>query len=354
MLFIAYGCHNKAVWNALKMHVEFVVNSGESVSFLVHQDSYNIVKKDYPEKEIFLYSNNLSLVYQLIRIKESKIFSPVMFTTLYGVLAKVLKSKEIYYWVQGSVPEESFLRNKSKLKYYILSLIEFLALSVADKKIFVSDEMQKHLELKYRKKYAHSIIVPCVSEFQYDGSTKEKDSFVYIGGISAWQRVDLMLEIFNDIKKTKPQAKLYIATLEKEKASSLIQQYLNEKHHKDVQLLSITDRKEIPKFLSTKEYGFLIRDNIIVNRVSSPIKLAEYLSCGVNVILSSAVKSYAPQIQEEKAGIELEEDHRLSFKLEAFTPNSVNAIKCYDKYFSKQQHTRNYANLLNISQKKVS
>lgn len=347
MLFIAYGCQNKAVWNALKLHVDFIESTGETVSFMVDKRYYDSVKHDYTDKTIYGYSNTFDLTLQLIKIKDKKIFSPVMFTTLYSGLAKILKSKEIYYWVQGSVPEESFLRHQSKLKNRLLSAIEYGALSVSDKNILVSDEMQKHLEKKHKKSYKNSIVVPCVSEFSYDGSPKEKDSFVYIGGMSAWQRVDLMLEMFNQIMKLKPNAHLYIATLEKEIATQYINEHLDQVYHENVKLLSISDRSQIAHFLSTKEYGFLIREDIVVNQVSSPIKLAEYLSCGVNVIISDAVKSYATNIENEGAGISVNSDNEISKKLQNFTPNSQNAIQVYQKYFSTEQHTNSYIKLLN-------
>ncbi|MBU1668203.1 glycosyltransferase [bacterium] len=347
MLFIAYGCQNKAVWNALKLHVDFIESTGEAVSFMVDKRYYDSVKHDYADKAIYSYANTFDLMLQLIKIEDKKIFSPVMFTTLYSGIAKILKSKEIYYWVQGSVPEESFLRHQSKLKNRLLSAIEYGALSVSDKNILVSDEMQKHLEKKHNKSYENSIVVPCVSEFSYDGSPKEKDSFVYIGGMSAWQRVDLMLQMFNQIMKLKPNAHLYIATLEKEIATQYINEHLDKAYHENVKLLSISDRSQIAHFLSTKEYGFLIREDIVVNQVSSPIKLAEYLSCGVNVIISDAVKSYASHIENEGAGIAVKSDNEITKKLQNFTPSSDNAIKVYQKYFSTEQHTNSYIKLLN-------
>jgi len=346
MLLIAYDCNNNAVWNALKLHVEFIESVGENVSFIVDTRYYEIVKNDYPEYYIESYSGILDLMLKLIRIDDNKIFSPVMFTTLYAFLAKVFKSKEIYYWVQGAVPEESFLRHQSKLRNSILSAIEYGALSVSDKNILVSDEMQKHLEKKHKKRYKNSIVVPCVSEFSYDGSPKEKDSFVYIGGMSAWQRIDLMLQMFNQIMKFKPHAHLYIATLEKEIATQYINEHLDKAYHDNVKLLSICDRSQIAHFLSTKEYGFLIREDSVVNQVSSPIKLAEYLSCGVNVIMSAAVKSYAPLIETNHAGISIDLDNAITDRLLEFSPNTQNAIEVYQRYFSKNQHIESYTQFL--------
>jgi len=346
ILFIAYDCENKAVWNAIKLHVEFAKTSQREVSFIVDKRYNDIIKKDYPNHKVFEYTSLLNLSMKLTKIDAEYIFSPVMFTTLLSFPAKLLNRKKVLYWVQGAVPEESYLRHKSKLRYYLLSTIEYLGLHIAYKNIFVSTEMKRALEKKTKQNLDNSIVVPCISEFSYDNSPKEKDSFVYIGGMSAWQRVDIMLEMFNNILKEKPQAKLYIATLEQEKAKELIKTYLNNNFQSNIILLSINNRKEIPHFLSTKEYGFLIREDIVVNNVSSPIKLAEYLSCGVNVIISQAVTSYASLVETHRAGIQISNEDDIVDKLNKFTPNTNNAIELYHKHFSKERHQESYLKLL--------
>lgn len=40
----------------------------------------------------------------------------------------------------------------------------------------------------------------------------------------------------------------------------------------------------------------------MVNQVAAPIKFLEYLSCGVNVIMTDAVPSYAKLIEETNVG----------------------------------------------------
>ena len=346
ILFIAYDCNNNAVWNALKIHVKLVHSLGYNISFIVDEKYQEIVKKDYPYSKIYTYKSLFDLMIKLNKLPETKIYSPVTISTLASLVAKIVKSKEIYYWVQGVIPEESFLRHKSKLRYTILSLMEQFSLAISTKQIFVSDEMQRYLEKKYKKRYRKSIVVPCISEFSDDKSIKEKDSFVYIGGMSAWQRIDKMLLIFNDIVTINSNAKLYIATLEKQKAQEYIERYLDKENSNRVEVLSLEKREEIQNFLSTKEYGFLIREENVVNHVSSPIKLAEYLSCGVNVIISTSVKSYASYIDENGAGVSLNEDEKIIDKFKNYTSNRENALDVYRHFFSEETHLLHYKELL--------
>lgn len=346
ILFIAYDCNNKAVWNALKIHVKLIQSLGYTITFIVDTRYQQIVKLDYPHSKIYTYKSLFNLMIRLNSLPERKMYSPATFSTLATLLAKVFKSKEVYYWVQGVIPEESFLRHQSKVRYIVLSLIEYLSLAISSKQIFVSNEMQKYLEKKYKKKYIQSIIIPCISEFKDDKSDKEKDSFVYIGGMSTWQRIDKMLAIFDDIVKINSNAKLYIATLEKEQAQEYIELYLSKENHERVEVLSLDNREKIQSFLSTKEYGFLIREENIVNHVSSPIKLAEYLSCGVNVILSASVKSYASYIDKNAAGISLKEKENINGKFNKYIPSRENALNVYEYFFSEEIHLSHYKELL--------
>ncbi|HFU75102.1 MAG TPA: hypothetical protein ENK66_02545, partial [Arcobacter sp.] len=245
MLFIAYDCQNKAVWNALKIHIKLIQSLGYTITFIVDERYKEIVKLDYPHTTIYTYKSLLNLMIKLKDLPERKIYSPATFSTIATLLVKIFKLKEVYYWVQGVIPEESFLRHKSKVRYILLSLIEYLSLALSTKQIFVSDEMQKYLEKKYKKQYSQSIVVPCISEFKDDKSDKEKDSFVYIGGMSAWQRVDKMLVIFDEIVKINSNAKLYIATLEKQQAEEYIELYLSKENHERVEVLSLNNREEI-------------------------------------------------------------------------------------------------------------
>ena len=347
MLIIANNCENKAVWNALKLHINFIEANRENIFFIVKDKYLDIILNDYPEQTIVTYSNKIDLIKKIFSHQESKLYAPDGYSVLYASISKILKQKEIYFWLQGVAPEESYLKHPSKIKYYILSLLESLALSVSNKIIFVSQDMKKYVEQKYHKNYKKSIVVPCISEFTYDGSNKEKDSFVYIGGMSAWQRVDKMMQMFNTICTFKPEAKFYIATLEIEIAKNLMKKFIDLEFQNRVIILSIEDRSKITKFLSTKEYGFLIRDDIVVNQVSSPIKLAEYLSCGVNVIISSALDFYATEVENYKAGIKISDIEDIN-AVKSFCINIQNAEILYRKYFSKEQHQTSYTKLMEV------
>jgi len=343
MIVIANDCNNSAVWGALKLHIEFLKSCGKDITLLVPSNYLHFIENEIKNYKVVTYNNLLDELKKLASLPDREIFAPDMMGATLSILAKI-KGKKVYYWMQGAVPEESFMRNKSKLRLFILNKIESFALKVANRYIFVSSYMKEYIESKYKSTFEPSIIVPCVSDIAYNGAKKEKDSFVYVGGMSVWQRVDKMLEIFKEIKKSKPNAKFYIATREQDEANRLIQKIVPQEFKEDIILSSFNNRKEIEQFLSSKEYGFLIRDDSVVNYVASPIKLAEYLSCGVNVIVSSSIKSYAPLVKEYGAGVVVDSQNKIDIK--QLTPNKDASLKLYFDIFDRKNHIKSYNNLV--------
>jgi glycosyltransferase involved in cell wall biosynthesis len=346
MIFIMDDYNNRAGTDALKLHMDFIQSLGNPIAFIIHSSNLEAFKRLYPNATLYSYKNWLHLVYQLYTLKAHRLSASTASASIATFMSKLFFKTEVYTWVQGIVPEESYLRHHSKIRYGILSLMEYLSLKLSTYTIFVSSYMQEYLEKKYRQKFLNAIVVPCISEFTYDGSPKKENSFVYIGGMSAWQRVDIMLEMFNAFAEHHSDATFTIATLEQSLAHTYIKNHLEQKHHDKVKVTSLTNRSQITHFLSTKTYGFLIREDIAVNHVSSPIKLAEYLSCGVSPIISQAVKSYAPLVESSGAGISLSKGESLNEKLKSFKPNANKALNLYNTLFSKIQLLQNYQRIL--------
>jgi hypothetical protein len=163
--------------------------------------------------------------------------------------------------------------------------------------------------------------------------------------MSAWQRFDAIVQMFNILAQTEPDATLHIATGELQTAQKIIQTYLNPQLRDRITLQSINNRATMENFLNTMQYGFLIREDDPVNNVSSPIKLAEYLSCGVNVIISSSVTSYAPLIESYEAGISVDLVDDID-KLSTFTPSPRHAIQLYQDHFSESLLVEKYKSIL--------
>ena len=344
MLFHANDIENRAVWNAMKIHAEFMEEAGESIIYVVKEENVEIVKSSLENAEILSYSNQFELMKKVFTHPDKKIFSPDMFSVVSMALSVLFKNKKVYYWIQGAVPQESYMRNNSKIRRAMLLSIEYLAIKLSKYHILVSSYMKEFYEAKHSFGL-NPIIAPCTSDLSFADTTKEKNSFVYVGGLSAWQKFDQILLMFNKIFEQNNDAKLYIATGDMERAKELCSELLTKDAFAHVGIQNIATREEMTSFLNTKEYGFLIREDDIVNNVASPIKLAEYLSTGVNVIISSSLTSYAQEVEDNNAGIMVHSIEDIA-KIKHTTPNVKNALILYEKLFSRKVLVKEYQSIL--------
>lgn len=71
-------------------------------------------------------------------------------------------------------------------------------------------------------------------------------------------------------------------------------------------------RGEIQYSLALADLGLLLRERNSVNRVASPVKFAEYLACGVPVLVSPGVGDCPDIVRRERVGYILDASVRLA------------------------------------------
>lgn len=206
------------------------------------------------------------------------------------------------YWIQGLVSEEMRLRSEAAYRINLMSAFERLAYRLATNVIVVSNAMKEFLTKKYHHRRSVHVI-PCIPRTSLKATERIKDSFCYVGGMSEWQRLDAALKFFNLYSRINANSTLTIATLETHKAQEKISKHLDKHLIDKTKIISIENELQMSSFLSTMEYGFLLRSPAPLNAVSSPIKFGEYLSCGVSVIISPNIGDYSEMIAKHRTGI---------------------------------------------------
>ncbi|MCI5221277.1 MAG: hypothetical protein D3924_00990 [Candidatus Electrothrix sp. AR4] len=214
------------------------------------------------------------------------------------LILSLLSNAQIIYWVQGLVAEESFHKNKKKWRYFIFLLLERLAFKISDKYIFVSEYMETFYKKRYRNLLNKDYIsIPCISDLRHNNViSRIKNSYCYIGGMSSWQQFDLVIKLMNEVIEINNHAHFFIATKGTQQCNKLLEKYASPILLANTKIFYLENKIDIENFLSSCEFGFLIREDIVLNHVASPIKLAEYLSCGVGIIGTDSLRSYTAQI----------------------------------------------------------
>lgn len=326
---------NPAVCSSMMMHVDMMSDAGYNIVMFVQKKintnlfsshSYPIVVFDKPKE--------LKQLFNTHRI--DKIWCT---NVMYVIRLVWLTKLPMFLWNQGEGAAESFMNHHSYIRKWILELINAYALHKVSGIVYVSESMKAYYEKKYRL-HTKSIVVPCLSEFADSNSSVDRipNSFVYIGGLSIWQCFDEILKIYAKIRTA--ESIFHIITLDTETARKKVLDVIGDENN--IEIYGIKDRRLIPETLNRFQYGFLIRKNDVVNLVAAPIKFLEYLSCGVNVIMTDAVPSYAKIVREKKVGTVIDmEDENICL-------NDYNPIAkaVYKELFDRENFVKEYNVLL--------
>lgn len=334
-----------AVWPAIKLHIKSIIESGGIPLLFVRKGNEKFVQLDFPNHECIIYENYFTLGVKILKLSSVKyIWCPDLFVLLKLYLFAFCTRKKIIFWFQGILPEEHYMKFHNKLKFYVLNILEYISLLVSAKVIVVSDTMKQFLKNKYCLQYKenHFLIAPCISELQYiDNIEKIKNSYVYIGGLSVWQRFDDILKLYHQIQLSKPDSVFHIITLDINTAQRKVDEIFSNKEN--IFVYAVTDRSEISLLLSKFEYGFLIREKNKVNEVASPIKFAEYLSCGIKPIMTDAIPHFTKLVEKYHCGIIV---NNTQIDLIDCEGDKTDSIKAYNDYFSLDKVTNVYRKIL--------
>lgn len=210
------------------------------------------------------------------------------------------KAKTIF-WSQGVAPEEAIMSEKTLRNYYRFVcryLLTLIALHCGNLIFLVSEEMKNHYRKMYCCSMDNSIVMPCYNlpvSKSFSIKQYEEPSFVYAGNAAAWQGVDLMLDVYAIVEQNIPNAKIMLLSKnEKEFTEKLQARNIRNYEIKYVSMDCL--QEELHKF----KYGFILRDNHIVNRVATPTKMNSYLSNYLIPIFSNTVDDFNRHIELEE------------------------------------------------------
>lgn len=271
-----------------------------------NQDLKGKVKEEQYDFEIQWYATSGDLK-PLIKNAEWVHIRAVRGFLRYYTYKKLSGAKyKIFYDFRGLVHEESWYKRKSVLRMKMLFFLEKLAFREADCVGAVSNKLKFFLQKKFGVKRPVYVVPCCIQTVREELINKRETNddvirFVYTGGTSKWQRVEDMLGVYKKISK-EVNSSLTILTKEVEEAKMLVEKAgLN-----GVKIESLPQDKVL-EALPSFDFGFLIRHNVVMNNVASPIKFLEYVSNGVIPIMTDGIGDYSGEIHELGAGIVLDD-----------------------------------------------
>ena len=204
----------------------------------------------------------------------------------------VLGFRRFVFWAQGAVGYESFMRHQSKFRFSLLSWLEKFALKRAKICVCVSNYQVDFYEQAYsimiRPK---SVVFPCfntkIHPESFSAENKyRKNVFCYIGSLAVWQCFDETVKLYSLIENSfcgNCYFKIY--TKDKLQAEKALLKYRVKNY-----IIDYLPSDKLNEALADCKYGFLLREDNVVNNVATPTKLSTYLANGIIPIFSSSLK----------------------------------------------------------------
>lgn len=266
----------------------------------------------------------------------------------------------LVHWFQGiEAVERRFLHGgfKGWARYAIWSALESLVLRRADLKLFVSDEMRHYLD-DSRSTQARSLVIPCYNaDFDTaawaDPTRYARLDLVYAGSLYKWQRVEDVLKTFKCLRHQQPHATLTLFTREVERAHAMCRQLGVD----SVRVESVTP-EQLVAALRRFSYGFILREDIAINRVSTPTKLSTYMAAGVIPVLTEATPALSRVLADTqyKVLVQLPTAHQeIASRLSALAQRApdTSAVRTsyeriFQEHFSDALHAQRIAAALKL------
>jgi hypothetical protein len=254
-------------------------------------------------------------IFMLFRKKQTVIARGV-FATLLAL--KCGKFNKVCFDARGAYDAEwnEYLKNDSPTLAAQMNGMEKEALLKSDFRIAVSAKLLDYWKEKFGYTDNKHVVIPCTlsvnaNEISYDAQAiqtvrtnlKVADNdvlLVYSGSSAEWQSFNKLESYLIPAFTQNPNLKLLLLSKQDKESQLAV------KFPERVIQTWVKFPEEVEELLSAADYGLLIRDASVTNKVSSPVKFAEYLEAGLPVIISQGIGDYSDFVKEKNCGIQIE------------------------------------------------
>lgn len=315
----------------------------------------------------FFKFNNLMGYYVIIHARETFPARLGLGVKKFGIRGRLIfdmRSEKVseYRYQQRNID------NAGRLEKRLLNIDkqQKMAIERSDVCLFISHALKDYVSKKYSIKPNQFHIIPSAGRSDYfffdDKERLEmknclglENRFVigYSGSMNLWQKVDKVLDIFSYTLKIHKNTSLLILTRDTEQAKQLCKN-LEEEESKKIIIKNI-DYDKLGKYLQCIDMGVILRDKLILNKVSSPTKFAEYTLCGVPVFISTGIGDLEVIVKNHNLGIcieNIEVKNEFEIKINQFMNSQFNRNAIAEfakKSFSRKAYLHIYKEIYSYS-----
>jgi hypothetical protein len=224
----------------------------------------------------------------------------------------------------------------------------------SDFRVAVSEQLIKFWRKEFNYQSKDHVAIPCTLNKVFEnlvlseetikksreqiGIKNEDLLFVYSGSVAGWQSFDILYKFVSGILDSDRKVKLLFLSDVDPNIIKLQDEFKERVICKKVKPI------EVPFYLQAADYGLLIREESLTNLVASPVKFAEYLACGLAVIISENLGDYSAFVLHNKCGYTPR-----TFVLNSFDKQYLRNLSLIN--FTKKKHIESYRHMVNIAYK---
>lgn len=213
-----------------------------------------------------------------------------------------------YFDPRGVLPHEYIARKptiQGILFFIIFQFVEIINVLKSENILCVSNGMKEYFTKKYRllkKDSDFNLFVPITLDAESKQEIKKTTnlSIAYVGSTEIWQKIPEVLDLMHRITELYPTAELHFISKDYSAAQEKYEAKFSKCHQINFQAM---EQGEVRELLKEVHYGIILRDCRLLNRVSSPIKVSEYLSNHCHVIYSGCVGDYTGNLEKFSCGL---------------------------------------------------
>lgn len=232
-----------------------------------------------------------------------------------GYVIARLSGKKFIFDVRGLMAEEyadGDMWKRGSLLYKVASRIEKKLLKKADSLIVITENIKEYLINDDRKKQNITVIPCCVDidKFRKEGTLTEtlrekyklsgKFVFLYIGSVGTWYLLEEMIDFFIAAKSIINNAHFLILThIDKD---MVIAACKRKKLFLDDVTVDNAEFSNMPYYIKLADVGIFFIKPCFSKRSSCPTKFAEYLACGLPLVINSGIGDTDKIVKDYKLG----------------------------------------------------
>lgn len=185
--------------------------------------------------------------------------------------------------------------------------------------------------LKSRYNKCASVLPCCVPDVSDVGvGAREGRTYktvVYSGGLWGWQKIDSIIALMRDMAEKDETLRFRFLTKDQK---TLLEKCEKIGLPRDRWSGKACAQSEVAEELQKADVGIILRDDTIINRVASPIKIGEYLAAGLALIASPCIGDVGGVLSKEQFAFVYKND------------SSVDDVVNFVNGLSAEQHTAAY------------